>query len=111
VDRVLRDLGLSDFRDRITHKLSGGEKRLVSLACVLAMDPDVLLLDEPSNALDEETTARMVEILRDLSQAMVIVSHDAHFRRKVATRALRLDKGALIPFEPACRHARVVAEV
>ncbi|SDD80030.1 cobalt/nickel transport system ATP-binding protein [Rhodospira trueperi] len=105
VDRVLGDLGLSDFRDRVTHKLSGGEKRLVSLACVLAMDPDVLLLDEPSNALDEETTARMVEILCGLPLAMVIVSHDAHFRRKMATRSLRLDKGALAPYEPACRHA------
>jgi len=66
----------------------------------------VLLLDEPSNALDEETTARMVEILRGLPQAMVVVSHDAHFRRKVATRALRLEAGALVPHDPACRHAR-----
>ncbi|WP_299444592.1 ABC transporter ATP-binding protein [uncultured Rhodospira sp.] len=106
VDRVLAELGLSAFRDRVTHKLSGGEKRLVSLACVLAMDPEVLLLDEPSNALDEETTARMVEILRGLPQAMVVVSHDAHFRRKVATRALRLEAGALVPHDPACRHAR-----
>ena len=95
VDRVLECLNLSAFRNRITHRLSGGEKRLVTLAAVLAMEPDVLLLDEPTNALDERTTARLVEILLLLPQAMVIISHDPHFREKVATRAVRLENGRL----------------
>lgn len=105
VDRVLAELGLSEFRDRITHKLSGGEKRLVSLATVLAMDPDVLLLDEPTNALDEPTTERLVGILNGLPQAMILVSHDPHFRRKIASRSLRLDDGQLRESSPACRNA------
>ncbi|MBB4285304.1 energy-coupling factor ABC transporter ATP-binding protein [Roseospira goensis] len=105
VERVLAQVGLEGFRDRVTHTLSGGEKRLVSLACVLAMDPDVLLLDEPTNALDEETTDRMVAVLHDLPQAMILVSHDPHFRRKVATRTLRLSRGRLDVPDPACRHA------
>lgn len=105
VDRVLDRLHLSNFRDRITHKLSGGEKRLVSLATVLAMEPDVLLLDEPTNALDEPTTERLVDILLDLPQAMVIISHDPHFRRKIATRTLRLEDGRVTEPEAHCRHA------
>lgn len=105
VDDVLNRLGLQAFRDRITHKLSGGEKRLVTLAAVMAMDPQVLLLDEPTNALDEPTTARLVEILTALPQAMIIISHDPHFRRQVATRTLRLDDGRLHTPQPKCRNA------
>ncbi|MQX35839.1 energy-coupling factor ABC transporter ATP-binding protein [Roseospira navarrensis] len=106
VARVLDVVGLAGFEGRVTHKLSGGEKRLVSLACVMAMDPDVLLLDEPTNALDEETTARMEAVLLSLPQAMIVVSHDPHFRRKVVTRTLRLQGGRLAAPDPTCRHAR-----
>jgi cobalt/nickel transport system ATP-binding protein len=109
VARVLAVVGLSGFEHRVTHTLSGGEKRLVSLASVLAMDPEVLLLDEPTNALDEETTARMVEVLLGLPQAMIVVSHDPHFRRKVVTRTLRLRGGRLEAPDPACRHAAAAA--
>ncbi|MGH1458028.1 MAG: energy-coupling factor ABC transporter ATP-binding protein [Paracoccaceae bacterium] len=108
VDSVLSLLDLMYLRDRITHKLSGGEKRLVSLAAVLAMSPAALLLDEPTNALDEENEARLVEILQSLPQAMVLVSHDPQFRRKIATRSLLLRGGVLseaAPSAPACRHA------
>ncbi len=93
VDATLAQLDLQHLRDRITHKLSGGEKRLVTLAAVLAMQPEVLLLDEPTNALDEHVYARLVEILRGLPQAMVIVSHDPAFRTALATRTVRLQAG------------------
>ncbi|PKR59352.1 energy-coupling factor ABC transporter ATP-binding protein [Thalassospira lohafexi] len=95
VDEVLDQLHLRHLRERITHELSGGEKRLVSVAAVLAMRPDVLLLDEPTNALDEENLERLEEILRDLPQAMILISHDPHFRRKLATRTLELRGGKL----------------
>ncbi|WP_394713526.1 energy-coupling factor ABC transporter ATP-binding protein [uncultured Roseibium sp.] len=99
VDRVLRQLDLMFLKDRITYKLSGGEKRLVSLATVLAMEPEVLLLDEPTNALDEKNEARLIEILLDLPQAMIIVSHDAAFRARLGTRALHMNGGALAPLD------------
>jgi cobalt/nickel transport system ATP-binding protein len=105
VEAVLTRLDLMHLRDRITHKLSGGEKRLVTLAAVLAMEPDVLLLDEPTNALDEDNEARLTDILLSLPQAMVLVSHDPHFRRKIATRTLRLSHGKLAAPNPACKHA------
>jgi len=95
VGDLLERLRLGHLRDRITHKLSGGEKRLVTLAAVLAMEPDVLLLDEPTNALDEPTTEHIVEILNGLPQAMIIISHDPHFRRRIATRTLKLEHGVL----------------
>ncbi|MDC0738283.1 ABC transporter ATP-binding protein [Cognatishimia sp. SS12] len=96
VDRVLADLDLSHLRDRITHKLSGGEKRLVTLATVLAMEPEVLLLDEPTNALDSKNEARLLEILRALPQAIVLVSHSPAFRAALAPEALQLQNGKLI---------------
>jgi cobalt/nickel transport system ATP-binding protein len=95
VDEALARLALGHLRDRITHKLSGGEKRLVTLAAVLAMEPQALLLDEPTNGLDEPTCERVTDILNGLPQAMIIVSHDPHFRRKVGTREVRLVAGKL----------------
>ncbi len=105
VEAVLVRLDLMHLRDRITHKLSGGEKRLVTLAATLAMEPDVLLLDEPTNALDEDNTARLTDILLSLPQAMVLVSHDPHFRAKIGTRTLRLSHGKLAAPDLACKHA------
>lgn len=97
VDAVLARMALSHLRDRITHHLSGGEKRLVTLATVLAMEPDVLLLDEPTNALDVDNQARLLDILRSLPQAIVLVSHDAAFRAQAVRQEYRLHQGRLDP--------------
>ena len=88
-------LGLLHLADRVTHHLSGGEKRLVSLAAVLAMRPQVLLLDEPTNALDEANHARMLEVLAGLDTAMILVSHDRSVLERLATRAVALRAGRL----------------
>ncbi|WP_404381131.1 energy-coupling factor ABC transporter ATP-binding protein [Caenispirillum salinarum] len=93
VSETLDGLGLGGFEDRVTHHLSGGEKRLVSLAAVLAMRPEALLLDEPTNALDAKARARLIEVLTGLPQAMVIVSHDPEVREALATRAVLLESG------------------
>ncbi|MBO9409203.1 ABC transporter ATP-binding protein [Shimia sp. R9_1] len=96
VDRVLTDLDLMHLRDRITHKLSGGEKRLVTLATVLAMEPEALLLDEPTNALDTKNEARLLEILQGLPQAILLVSHTPSFREALAPDTLELREGQLV---------------
>jgi cobalt/nickel transport system ATP-binding protein len=72
-------LGLTGFEDRVTYKLSGGEKKLVSLATVLAMEPQLLLLDEPTAGLDEKTKERLIHILQHLDIGFMIVSHENDF--------------------------------
>ncbi|HYW79175.1 MAG TPA: ABC transporter ATP-binding protein [Thermoguttaceae bacterium] len=90
VAETLGMLGLSDYADRVTHKLSGGEKRLVALATVLAMRPEVLMLDEPAAGLDVEATERLVEVLAQLPQTMMIVSHDREFLDRTTTGTIDL---------------------
>ena len=94
-ERTLAQLGLDGFAERVTHRLSAGEKRLVALATVLAMQPHVLLLDEPTNGLDEASEERLIEHLTALPQAMLIVSHDRRFLERLITRAVVLQDGRL----------------
>jgi cobalt/nickel transport system ATP-binding protein len=96
-EETLENLGLAHLSRRVTHRLSGGEKRLVSLAAVLSMQPRALLLDEPTNALDETHLVRLTEILQQLDVAMILVSHDRLFLEKLATRARLLQDGRLAP--------------
>lgn len=94
-EKTLAALGLEGFAERITHRLSAGEKRLVALATVLAMRPEVLLLDEPSNGLDKRSERRLIEHLEGLDQAMIIITHDRLFLERLATRAVRLGDGQI----------------
>ncbi len=80
---VLCLLGLSGYEERVTYRLSGGEKKLVSLATVLAMQPEALVLDEPTNDLDPSMRDRLADILCSLDVAMLVVSHDLNFLKKV----------------------------
>lgn len=101
VSETLASLGLAGYQDRVTYRLSGGEKRLVSLAAVLAMQPEVLLLDEPTTGLDEQMVERLVSILCGLPQTMVIISHARVFLSRVTAKAVRLCEGQLVPCDPA----------
>ena len=103
-EAVLQDLGIAHLAPRFTHRLSGGEKRLVALAGLLAMQPDLLLLDEPTAAMDAESAALLIAALRGFSGAMILVSHDAGLVAGLATRALRLDRGCVTeaPVPMAC---------
>jgi cobalt/nickel transport system ATP-binding protein len=93
---TLAFLGLSGFENRITFKLSGGEKRLVSLATVLAMEPDVLLLDEPENGLDTRTRARLMQILPNLGLSYILISHELDFMTSIADILYTMENGNLL---------------
>jgi cobalt/nickel transport system ATP-binding protein len=95
VHEALALVGMGGAEPRITHHLSGGEKRLVSLATLLAMKPDVLLLDEPENGLDPPSYDRIRALLGSLPQAMIVVSHHRDFLASVTSRSLRLEGGRL----------------
>ena len=107
--RTLRGLGMEGFEDRLTHRLSGGEKKLVSLATVLAMNPDALLLDEPTNGLDPEARERIIEILQQQSTARIIISHDWDFLSRTASDPITLREGRLMEDAPVLPHAHVHA--
>ncbi len=93
--RTLKELGLEGFEERITYTLSGGEKRLASLATVLAMEPKVLLLDEPTAGLDEETTERIIEVLTLSDLSYIVVTHDMEVLKRTTDCIYRLNDGKL----------------
>lgn len=93
--KALGKVGLDSFAERITHRLSFGEKRLVGLAGVLAMKPDALLLDEPTAGLDPEAETRVEALLAELPQAMIITSHNHAMLHRLSHRMLTLENGNL----------------
>jgi cobalt/nickel transport system ATP-binding protein len=93
--RTLEFLGLGGFEDRVTHKLSGGEKRLVALATVLSMEPKVLLLDEPSSGLDADTKERLIETLNNLELTIFLISHEFDFISKTARHIYTMQDGRI----------------
>jgi cobalt/nickel transport system ATP-binding protein len=96
VSETLAALKLEGFEDRITYKLSGGEKRLVSLATVLAMEPEVLILDEPTSGLDETTIERIIDVLNGLQLSYIVISHDKDFVNQTTNKLFRIAKGKVI---------------
>ncbi len=94
---TLERLGLAGFEERVTWHLSGGEKRLVSLATVLAMQPKALLLDEPTTGLDEDTQARLERVLEESNLGWAIISHDRGFLERTCPERLELRQGKLRP--------------
>lgn len=94
--RVLAGLGIESLAGHAGHRLSTGQKKLAALASVLAMEPEILLLDEPSAGLDRTARTRLFETLRALPQAMILVSHDATFRDGLADSHVLLSEGRLI---------------
>jgi cobalt/nickel transport system ATP-binding protein len=91
--KTLDDLGLAGFEDRITHRLSGGEKKLVALATILAMRPRILLLDEPTNNLDPKTRSHLIDILQGLELQQIIISHDWDFLTHTTAILYKIDHG------------------
>jgi len=95
VAEVLDLLGLAGFERRVTYDLSGGEKKLVAIGAALALRPRLLILDEPTAALDPGTVDRLENILAASGLPALIVSHDRDFLARVTTRRLTIADGLL----------------
>jgi cobalt/nickel transport system ATP-binding protein len=100
VAEALERVGLAGFEQRVPFHLSGGEKRRVALAGVLAMRPDILLLDEPSMYLDPRGRRELIGLLNRLAITKVIASHDLELIRQTCGRVLVLDAGRLVADGP-----------
>jgi len=95
VSAALAEVGLAGFEQRVSYRLSAGEKKLVALATVLAMKPKVLLLDEPTAGLSAEAVERIAHILSASGLPCLIVSHDRVFLEQIAGHTLYLRAGSL----------------
>lgn len=101
VAKALHLVGIGALADRPVHHLSGGEKRLACLAGVLVMTPRLLLLDEPTAALDLRNRRCLIELLRGMDQAMLIASHDLEMILELCTRVILIDEGRVMANGPA----------
>ena len=101
---ALEVVGLSGMENRITTKLSGGEKKLLSLATIIAMKPKVLLLDEPTTGLAPATRETIINLINDLPMDFVIVSHDWDFLSRTTNSLYLMEKGRLIETDKSILH-------
>jgi len=96
VEDVLEMLGIRELRDRPPYALSGGEKKKVALGSILSINPQVLILDEPTNGLDPRTQQWLIELLAELHLAgktLITATHDLSIVEEIADRALVMDEG------------------
>ena len=96
VDEVLRQLGLQDLKHRYNHKISGGEKRMAAIATILAMEPETILMDEPSTALDPVNRRTVINAIRGLPQTKLIASHDLDMILDTCQRVILLGSGKIV---------------
>ena len=103
---LLARFGLADKAGDYPDRLSGGQQQRVAIVRALAMDPDVLLLDEITSALDPELVAEVLDVIRELAgqrMTMVIATHEMHFARDVSNRVCFLDGGRILEEGPPDR--------
>lgn len=95
VDEILKMLNLTELKNRYNHKISGGEKRMAAIATVLAMEPEYLLMDEPTTALDPYNRRTVINTINKLPQAKLIASHDLDMILDTCERVILISKGAI----------------
>lgn len=96
VKAALELTGMTDLQHRAPHHLSGGEKRMVAIAGILAMHPQIVLYDEPSANLDMRARRRLIRFLQDSQQTFLVSSHDLEFVLEVCNRVIVLNQGKIV---------------
>ena len=100
VTAALERVGMSHLKDRALYKLSAGEKRAVSIATVLAMSPDILVMDEPSSNLDPRGRRRLIEMLHSFEHTRIIATHDLELVVEVCPQVIVMDGGKIMAEGP-----------
>ncbi|WP_171166745.1 energy-coupling factor ABC transporter ATP-binding protein [Streptomyces sp. I05A-00742] len=95
VRRALERVGMTDFADRPPHHLSYGQRRRVAVATVLAMEPEILVLDEPSSNLDPASRRELADVLRSLDVTVLMVTHDLPYALELCERSVVLSGGVI----------------
>ncbi len=95
VREALSASGLKGFEDRVPHHLSYGEKKRVAIAGILAMKPEILLLDEPTSNLDPKGKSELVNLIKSSCETIVLATHDVNSAVKIADRAIVLNKNVI----------------
>lgn len=101
VDNALRITGCESFRDKAPFRLSGGQKKMASIATVLSMEPDILVLDEPTSGLDFAAEAQFISIIDRLPHTMLMSTHDMSLVTRLCTRAILMENGTITYDGPA----------
>lgn len=101
VASALERVGMTRVRERPPYRLSAGEKRAVAIATVLAMAPDILVMDEPSSHLDPRARRRLIDQLRSFEHTMIVATHDLELVVEVCRQVVVLDAGRLVAQGPA----------
>ena len=96
VRRALEQVGMAEYADRPPHHLSFGQRRRVAVATVLAMEPEILVLDEPSSNLDPASRRELADILRSLDVTVLMVTHDLPYALELCPRAVVLSDGTVV---------------
>ena len=96
VDEALKKVHIEPLRKKQNYKLSGGEKKLASIATILSMEPDIIIMDEPSIALDPRNRRNLITVLNDIKTLKLITSHDLDFVYDTCNRVVLLDEGRII---------------
>jgi len=100
VTRALAAVGMSGYEEQMPHHMSLGERKRIAIATVLAMEPEILVLDEPSAGLDPRARRNLINLLRDLPQTMLVASHDMRLVWELCPRTVILDGGQLVADGP-----------
>lgn len=100
VATALERVGLAHLHDRPPHRLSAGEKRAVAIATVLSMEPDILVMDEPSSYLDPRARRRLIDLLRSFAHTKIITTHDLELVVDVCARVIVMDGGTIVADGP-----------
>ncbi|KJR40137.1 cobalt ABC transporter ATPase [Candidatus Magnetoovum chiemensis] len=95
VEETCEILNIRGLENRITYKLSGGQKRIAALATVIAMKPQILLLDEPTTGIDQESIDKIVNYLNYFSTSHIIISHDTDFLKRTTNSHISLRDGII----------------